>query len=69
MNSGFPNNPVVQGFAFEMLFFARASRGQQGLIVTDPTKREQGNEQQVWGSFDVVPFDPQNGYIIAPNNR
>eukprot|EP00960_Hanusia_phi_P019040 561410-Hanusia_phi.AAC.1 len=30
--SAFPNNPVAQGFTFEMLFFARISHGQRGVV-------------------------------------
>eukprot|EP00961_Rhodomonas_salina_P225665 3051064-Rhodomonas_salina.1 len=51
--SAFPNNPVGQGFAFEMLFFARISHGQRGVVVIDRDK-----EEQEWGHFIVKDLEP-----------
>eukprot|EP00960_Hanusia_phi_P019598 578962-Hanusia_phi.AAC.1 len=62
--NAFPNNPVVEGFAFEMLFFSRISHGQRGVVVFDSDKNE-----HEWGQFIVRDFKPEQGYRVGSNTK
>eukprot|EP00960_Hanusia_phi_P064871 765945-Hanusia_phi.AAC.1 len=67
MKAGFPDNPVLQGFVFEMLFFARISRGKRGVVVYNVGKK--GSKKQAWGRYLVESFDPKDGYLIASQTK
>eukprot|EP00960_Hanusia_phi_P078142 768786-Hanusia_phi.AAC.1 len=64
MKSGNPNNPVIQGYAFEMLFFARMSKGPRGVVMTNSTGHE-----QTWGPIHVESFIPKEGYDLPQETK